>query len=452
MSGKEIADILVVDDDPDLRQLLSLRLSSAGYGVRTAESGADALAQIALERPRLVISDLRMDGMDGLELFGRIHNAMPTLPVIILTAHGTIPEAVDATRRGVHSFLTKPFDPKELLAQVAQVLGFGGSGNKVKPASWRAGIVTQSGAMEELLRRAELTATSDASVLILGDSGTGKELLARALHDASRRADAPFVAINCATLPETLLESELFGHVKGAFTGAVNAHKGLFRAAAGGTLLLDEIGDMPLGLQVKLLRVLQERKIRPIGATADEPVDVRILSATHRNLEERVADGRFRQDLYYRLNVVSLTIPSLSERREDIPLLVAHFLPNLAQRYGRPARVMAPDAMSALANAAWPGNVRQLLNVIEQAVALSTTAVVPVTLVEQVLRVGDGGLVPLDEAKRNFERDYLVRLLKMTGGNVSQAARLAGRNRTELYKILQRHNLSPNQFKTAGEQ
>jgi two-component system response regulator GlrR len=306
--------------------------------------------------------------------------------------------------------------------------------------------------MEELLRRVELSATSDASVLILGESGTGKELLARALHNASRRERAPFVAINCAALPESLLESELFGHVKGAFTGAVAAHKGLFRSAEGGTLLLDEIGDMPLGLQVKLLRVLQERKIRPIGATADEAVDVRILSATHRNLEELVADGHFRQDLYYRLNVVSLTIPSLSERREDIPLLVAHFLPKLAERHQRPARVMAPEAMAALANAAWPGNVRQLINVIEQAVALSTASVVPITLIEQVLRVGDGGLVPLDEAKRGFERDYLVKLLKMTGGNVSQAARLAGRNRTELYKILQRHKLSPNQFKLTCEQ
>ena len=452
MNSRALADILVVDDDPDLRQLLSLRLTAAGYSVRTAESGEAALASIAFERPQLVISDLRMDGMDGLELFSRIHNAMPTLPVIILTAHGTIPEAVDATQRGVHSFLTKPFDPKELLAQVEQVVGFGRASGKVEQASWRAGMVTQSVVMEELLRRAELSATSDASVLILGESGTGKELLAKALHTASRRSEAAFVAINCAALPETLLESELFGHVKGAFTGAVNAHKGLFRAAAGGTLLLDEIGDMPLGLQVKLLRVLQERKIRPIGATADEAVDVRILSATHRNLDELVADGRFRQDLYYRLNVVSLTIPPLSERREDIPLLVAHFLPLLAERYGRPARVMAPEAMSALANAAWPGNVRQLLNVIEQAVALSTTSVLPASLVDQVLRVGDGGLVPLDEAKRSFERDYLVRLLKMTAGNVSQAARLAGRNRTELYKILQRHQLSPTQFKANNEQ
>jgi two-component system response regulator GlrR len=450
--SEPIADILVVDDDPDLRQLLSLRLSAAGYKVSVAESGEEALAQIGMERPDLVISDLRMDGMDGLELFSRIHGAMPTLPVIILTAHGTIPEAVDATRRGVHSFLTKPFDPKELLAQVEQVLGLGRSSGNTSTASWRAGIVTHSSAMEELLSRAELIATSDASVLILGQSGTGKELLARALHNASRRNEGPFIAVNCAALPENLLESELFGHVKGAFTGAVSSHKGLFRAAEGGTLLLDEIGDMPLGLQVKLLRVLQERKIRPIGATADEPVDVRILSATHRDLDQLVAEGRFRQDLYYRLNVVTLTIPSLAERREDIPLLVAHFLPMLAERYDRPARVLAPEAMAALVNAAWPGNVRQLLNVVEQAVALSTTAMVPPTLIDQVLRVGEGGLVPLDEAKRSFERDYVVRLLKMTAGNVSQAARLAGRNRTEFYKILQRHRLSPTQFKGAGEQ
>jgi two-component system response regulator GlrR len=445
-------DILLVDDDPDLLKLISLRLTSAGYRVRTAESGETALAAIAVQRPRAVVTDLRMPGIDGLQLFDAIHRQHPALPVLILTAHGTIPDAVAATQRGVYGFLTKPFDSQELLQMVANALKL--SGDDAGPDSadsgeWRAGIITRSPIMEDLLRQAKLVADSDASVLIYGDSGTGKELLARAIHRASRRHEMPFVAVNCGAIPGELLESELFGHARGAFTGAVQAHKGLFQAADGGTLFLDEIGDMPLPLQVKLLRVLQEGEVRPVGSTQAIPVDVRMVSATHRDLDEQKAAGLFREDLYYRLNVVSLRLPPLAERREDIPLLAAHFLRKLAERYDKPTPTLAPEAMALLVAAPWPGNVRQLLNLLEQALALATTLMIPATLVQNALKEDAAALIPFEEARKTFERDYLVRLLKITGGNVTQAAQLAKRNRTEFYKLLQRHKLEPSMFKEA---
>ncbi|HUK03640.1 MAG TPA: sigma 54-interacting transcriptional regulator [Burkholderiales bacterium] len=438
--------ILLIDDDKDLLHLISMRLRAAGYAVSTAESGQAGLASMMATPPELVITDLRMEGMDGLALFDAIHRDAPSLPVVILTAHGTIPEAVSATRRGVFGFLTKPFDPKLLLDTVAEALRLSGAPSSADQG-WRTELVTRSPAMESLLNQARRVALSDAAVCILGASGTGKELLARAIHRASRRSDAPFVAVNCGAIPEGLLESELFGHKKGAFTGAVQDRRGLFQTAHGGTLFLDEIGDMPLSLQVKLLRALEERVVRPVGANEDIEVDVRLVSATHRKLEERIAAGEFREDLYYRLSVVKLALPALAERREDIPLLAGHFLADFARRYERPRLALSPEAMELLVAAPWPGNVRQLLNVIEQAVALSATEVIPASLVRQALDAGDSALTPLDEARRAFERDYLARILKITAGNVTQAARLAGRNRTEFYRLLDRHALEPGMFK-----
>src|SRR5262245_29507722 len=440
--------ILLVDDDKDLLQLIALRLRAAGYSVTSVESGEAALASLAVSRPELVITDLRMAGMDGLALFDAIHRNAPGLPVVILTAHGTIPEAVDATRRGVFGFLTKPFDAKVLLDTVAEALRLS-AGTANGDAAWRADIVTRSPVMESLLAQAQRVAASDAAVCIMGASGTGKELLARAIHRASRRADAPFVAVNCSAIPEGLLESELFGHKKGSFTGAVQDRRGLFQAAEGGTLFLDEVGDMPLSLQVKLLRALEEKVVRPVGSNGTIDVTVRVISATHRRLEERIAGGEFREDLYYRLNVVKLVLPSLAERREDIPLLTGHFLQEFARRYDRPRLALSPEAMELLVAAPWPGNVRQLLNVVEQAVALSATDVIPASLVRQALDAGDSALTPLDEARRAFERDYLARILKITAGNVTQAARLAGRNRTEFYRLLERHSLEPGMFKSS---
>lgn len=443
------ASLLLVDDDRDLLKLLSMRLTAAGYRVTAVESAEAALAQLSIARPQLVVSDVRLPGQDGLALFDRIHARHPALPVILLTAHGTIPDAVEATARGVFGYLTKPFDGKELLDKIAQALAVAlpELGEDRGDDTWRAAIVSNSNRMAELLAEARLVARSDASVLITGDSGTGKELLAAAIHRASARRGKPFVALNCGAIPEALLESELFGHVKGSFTGAVAHHTGLCVAADGGTLFLDEIGDMPPALQVKLLRVLQERQVRPVGATQSVPVDLRILAATHRDLDAAMAQGQFREDLYYRLAVVTLRLPTLAERREDIPLLAGHFMAQLARKYGKKLNGFAPDALKALATAPWPGNVRQLHNVVEQVCALATTPLVPLSLVQRALRVPSVEVLSFAAARERFERDYLVGLLKLTDGNVADAARLAERNRTEFYRLLQKHGLTPGQFR-----
>ena len=443
------ARILIVDDDPDLLRLLTFRLEGADYAVESADSAERALARLSVAIPQVVITDLRMSGMDGMALFENIHKSNQALPVIILTAHGSIPDAVAATQRGVFGYLTKPFDSKDLLQQVEKAVALSGGRNaKVHgEADWRTDIITRSLAVESILGKAKLVAGSDASVLVRGESGTGKELLARAIHKASPRAAKPFVAINCGAIPEQLLESELFGHMRGSFTGAARDYKGLFQAAEGGTVFLDEIGDMPLPLQVKLLRVLQDKEIRPIGTTQTIPVDVRIISATHRNLEEAIKAGGFREDLYYRLNVVSFALPALSERREDIPVLATHFLNQLVHRYKKPLNGFASEAMEILVKSAWPGNVRELYNVIEQAVALSTTSIITPALVDSAMRGQSAELSSFESARSEFERDYLAKLLKITGGNVTQAAKLAKRNRTEFYKLLQRHHLDAKLFK-----
>jgi two-component system response regulator GlrR len=444
--------ILLVDDDPDLLRLLSIRLQGGGYTVTAVASAEAALSQVAVSSPDVVITDLRMGGMDGMALFESLQKRHPTLPVIILTAHGTIPDAVAATQRGVSGYLTKPFDGKALIDQVEKALQFGGKPSTgTTDNAWRTEIITRSPDMEAILAKARLVASSDASVMIFGESGSGKEMLSRAIHKASGRAGQPFVAVNCGAIPEQLLESELFGHVKGAFTGAASDYKGLFQAAGRGTVFLDEIGDMPLPLQVKLLRVLQEREVRPIGSTQSVKVDVRIISATHRNLEEAIKASTFREDLYYRLHVVALTLPSLSQRREDIPVLANHFLKTLAARYGKTLNGFAQDAMEVLVRHTWPGNVRELYNVVEQAVALATTPIISPGLLESAIRGEMGDLSSFESARFEFERDYLAKLLKITNGNVTQAARLAKRNRTEFYKLLQRHHLNPSMFKPVAE-
>jgi len=443
--------ILVVDDDPDLLRLMQIRLTAAGYAVTTADSAERALTQASVTRPRLLVTDLRMGGMDGMALFEAIRAENPTLPVIILTAHGTIPDAVAAVNRGVFGYLTKPFDAKALLIEVERALALSGgaaTGADGEDQGWRAEIITRNPAMEDVLAKARLVAERDASVFIFGESGTGKELLARAIHKSSPRRGYAFVGINCSAIPEQLLESELFGHVRGSFTGAIRDHKGLFLTADRGTLLLDEIGDMPPALQVKLLRVLQEKKVRPVGSTETHDVDVRVISATHRNLEAEMAAGNFREDLYYRLNVVALTLPPLAERREDIPLLASHFLSQVSAKYRRVVNGFAPEAMELLIAASWPGNVRQLYNVIEQSVALATTHIIPVSLAQQAIQHQQAEFASFEEARRRFEREYLTQILKITEGNVTQAARLAKRNRTEFYKLLGRHQLDPKLFKS----
>ncbi|HCD7054851.1 TPA: two-component system response regulator GlrR [Klebsiella pneumoniae] len=444
MTIRKPARLLLVDDDPGLLKLLGMRLVSEGYSVVTAESGPEALRVLGREKVDLVISDLRMDEMGGLQLFSEIQKGHPGMPVIILTAHGSIPDAVAATQQGVFSFLTKPVDKDALYKAIDEAL------EQRSPATdeaWRQAIVTRSPLMLRLLEQAGMVAQSDVSVLINGQSGTGKEIVAQAIHNASPRHDKPFVAINCGALPEQLLESELFGHARGAFTGAVSNREGLFQAAEGGTLFLDEIGDMPVALQVKLLRVLQERKVRPLGSNRDIEINVRIISATHRDLPKAMARGEFREDLFYRLNVVNLKIPPLSERTEDIPLLANHLLRQSADRHKPFVRAFSSDAMKRLMAAKWPGNVRQLVNVIEQCVALTSSPVIGDALVEQALEGENTALPTFVEARNQFELNYLRKLLQITKGNVTHAARMAGRNRTEFYKLLSRHELDANDFK-----
>ena len=437
--------ILLVDDDPGLLRLLSIRLRAEDYEVEAVESAEKALGVLNRFRPDLVITDLRMDKMDGIDLLKELQTRAPGLRVLIITAHGTIPDAVTATQSGAFGFLTKPIDKDELIETVERAMQV--SGSAAVDEDWAAEIITRNQALREILAQAKMVAATDARVLINGESGTGKELLARAIHRASARNQQPFVAINCSAMAENLLESELFGHEKGAFTGATRNHKGLFQSAEGGTLLLDEIGDMPMRLQVKLLRVLQENQVRPVGSTEAIQVDVRVISATHRDLQEMMREGKFREDLYYRLNVVNIGLPTLDDRREDIPLLVSHFLQEIAKEAGQERKVYAPEAVELLVTAEWPGNVRQLYNVVRQNVALSRSPVISGELVQSSLGEHGGKLPSFSEARDEFTRNYLSQILQITTGNVSQAARLAKRNRTDFYKLLARHNLNPDTFK-----
>lgn len=442
--------VLIVDDDPSLLRLLSIRLSAAGYQVESAASAKIALGILQHFIPEIVISDLRMEGMDGMVLFEQIRLQHPNIPVVIMTAHGTIPDAINATKQGVFSFLTKPFESQELLDTVAQAIRLQPVDKLDKATDnnhWRKHIISRSSVMTALLNQAKQIANSDFSVLIHSDSGTGKELLAKAIHQASHRKNEAFTAINCAAIPEQLLESELFGHVKGAFTGAERNHQGLFQATQGGTLFLDEIGDMPLSFQVKLLRVIQEREVRPVGSTQSIAIDVRIISATHINLTKAIIAKTFREDLYYRLNVVELALPTLAQRREDIPLLVQYFLSQAVSRSKVAMKTMSQEAIELLISAPWPGNIRQLQNVVEQSIALSSDTIISENTVKNALRDDSTQFPSFQQAREHFERDYLAKLLKITAGNVSQAARIAKRNRTEFYKLLNRHHLVADSYR-----
>ena len=438
--------ILLVDDDPGLLRLLSIRLRAEGYEVEAVESAQMALTTLNRFSPDLVITDLRMDKMDGIGLLKELQTRSPGLRVVIITAHGTIPDAVTATQHGAFGFLTKPIDKDELITLVERALKYSGSVDVDE--DWSADIITRNQTMKEILQQAKMVAATDTRVMITGESGTGKELLAQAIHRASDRKSKPFVAINCSAMAENLLESELFGHEKGAFTGATRSHEGLFQAAEGGTLMLDEIGDMPMRLQVKLLRVLQENQVRPVGSTDAKDIDVRVISATHRDLQDLMAQGRFREDLYYRLNVVNIKLPTLDERREDIPLLVAHFLQSISAEAEQERKVYAPEAVEMLVTAEWPGNIRQLYNIVRQNVALSRSPVISGELVQQSLGEHAGKLASFSDARDEFTRNYLSQILQITMGNVSQAARLAKRNRTDFYKLLSRHDLNPDSFKS----
>ena len=443
--------ILLVDDDEDLLHLITLRLKANNYRVNAVNSAKKALSQLALFQPHVVITDLKMPEMDGMALFEEIQNRNPGLPVIVLTANGTIPDAVAATQKGVFSYLVKPFDAELLLGNLGKAMKYNGNvsdqRNGAGEMAWREEIISRSDSMESLLQQTRAVAKSDISILIQSQTGTGKELLARAIHKASLRRDKIFMTLNCAAIPESLIESELFGHTAGSFTGANKTHKGLFLSANGGTIFLDEIGDMPVSAQAKLLRVLEQQEVRALGSSKTQAIDVRIIAATHQDLMKKIAEKTFREDLFYRLNVITLELPPLSERREDILLLADNFCRQIAKKNNHEVKRFSPKAAELLLIAPWPGNVRQLYNVVEQCVVLSRTKIISSSLVEHSLRCKPGKLLSLNEAREQFERNYLVRLLNLTEGKIALASRLAMRNRTEFYKLLRRHGLEAAEFR-----
>ena len=453
----EKARILLVDDDPSLLRVLAIRLERAGYEVLPVNSGGQALSALPRFRPELIITDMRMDGMDGMMLFDAVRDRAPTLPVIVLTAHGTIPVAVDATKRGVFAYLTKPIEKEKLIGAIENALRIFRSADADESsydAEWRADILSRSPAMETTLREAWRVAQTDVRVLISGESGTGKQLLANAIHRASNRSDKPLITVNCTTIFGQLFEAELFGYREGAFAGATRSYDGLLREADGGTLFLDEVCEIPMRTQANLLQMLETKEIRPIGATTAVSIDVRIISATRQNIEAAIVENRFREDLYCKLNTLILEIPPLSERREDIPLLADHFL-SLAraelQGSMTPVTGFSDTAMDLLMAAAWPGNVRQLRDVIRRCVVLGSTPLIPESLVERSLRQNEKTFLPFARARDQFEFNYLASLLDMTEGNVAKAARLAERNRSEFYKLLKKHSLEPEMFRHGDE-
>lgn len=446
--------ILVVDDDEGLLHLLRMRLSALGFSVTPCTGGRDALTAARQETFDIAITDLRLRAEDGLALTEELMQIQPGLPVIILTAHGSIPNAVEAMQRGAFGYLTKPFDDKELkatldkaLIQLRMTREIQRLKSLVKELYGLENVIARSPAMQRLFQQVAQIADSDATILLTGETGTGKEVLARVLHANSRRSKGPFVALNCAAISETLFESELFGHIRGAFTNAVAAKRGLFQSANGGTLFLDEIAEMSLPMQVKLLRAVQEREVREVGAEYATKVDVRIITATNKDLAESVKAGTFRHDLYYRVSVVPLALPPLRERKDDIPLLAQHFLKQSAKRSNKDVRGFTPAAMHRLMVYPWPGNVRELENAVEKAVVMSRQDMVLPELLPTAGATSDIGLKPLTEAKEDFERTYLRNVLQMTGGNISRAAQFAGRYRADFYKMLKKYGLHPSMLK-----
>ena len=437
--------ILLVDDDNDILSLLTEWLKGEGFTVISALSGEEALAITDKELPGLVITDLFMDGMNGLELLSSLHTNNPLLPVIMLSGQAQIPDAIKATHLGCAAFLTKPIDKKELIDQIQFNLRL--TPKQQGTADAFSEIIYCSKEMEELIYLARYIADSNVTVYISGATGTGKEILARAIHKESPRCNQPFVAINCGAIPEHLLESELFGHEKGAFTGAMTRHEGLFMAAHGGTIFLDEIGDMPLSLQVKLLRVLQDLEVRPVGSTTGYPIDVRIMSASHHDLDEAVSNGTFREDLYYRLKVVPIHLPTLEQRRDDIAMLAEQFLKAHAIKNRKNQKHFAPAALDYLSDLKWPGNIRQLMNTVELCATICRGNIIPVSIVKKANQEKPVHMQTLREVKQECEKKYLVSVMRVTHGQVANAARIAGRNRTEFYKLLNQHDLNPADFR-----
>jgi two-component system response regulator GlrR len=436
-----------------------MRLEGAGYEVVTAVHEDEALEKAREQLFDLAVVDLQLVNTDGITLMEDLHRIIPEMPVIILTAYGSIESAVDAIKRGAYSYLTKPFEHQDLLLQIQKAVENRRLTAEIERLKGLLGerysfanVITRSDRMQKVLETISRIAPTESTVLLLGESGTGKDLIAKVIHLASDRKDKPFVAINCAALPETLLESNLFGHEKGAFSGAIRSVKGLFLQANEGTIFLDEIGDMPLSIQAKVLRVLQDKQFYPVGSEKLVAVDVRIIVATNKNLEEQVKQGLFREDLYYRIHVIPIHLPPLRDRKEDIPLLVDHFLETFREKVKKEIKGLTPQAMQKLMLHDWPGNVRELENVIEYAAAMTDKELIDEDVIFQARVIPSVTYIkPLKEAKDTFERNYLIYLLETSKGKVSEAAKLAGKYRADFYLLLKKHDLNPDDFKKTGK-
>lgn len=446
--------ILVVDDDNNVLKVIKLRLEARRYDVTTAINVEEALRRAKSSTFDLALVDLKLGEENGIELMRGLHQINPEMPVIILTAYGTISSAVQAMKKGASSYLTKPFDYQELLLQIKNCLDKSKLSKEVKRLKGivkeRYGfenIIGKSETMKKIMEQVAQAAETDSNVYIEGESGTGKELIAKTLHVASPRRDGPFVAINCSAIPETLLESELFGYEKGAFTGAARTKKGLFAQAHKGSFFLDEISEMPLAMQAKLLRVLEKKEFYPIGGEKTIKVDAKIIAASNKKLEEEVKKRHFREDLFYRIHVIPIKLPPLRERKEDIVLLARHFLKEFARKTKKDIKGFLPSALHKLMLHPWPGNVRELENAIECAVAMTTQDILTDDLILQSQKLEKDRLQSLKNAKEDFERSYLIQLIELTQGNVSQAAKQAGKYRADMYELFKKHDLNPADFR-----
>jgi len=446
--------ILVVDDDTNILKVLKMRLEAEGYQVSTAGE-AQTAQQLATDTAfDFALVDLKLNGTNGIQLMETLHKLNPEMPVIILTAYGTIKSAVEAMRKGAYSYLTKPFNYDELLLQTKNCIEKTRLTKEIKSLKKMVkdrygfdNIIGRSHKMEKVLEQVAKAADSDSTICIEGESGTGKELIAKTLHLASSRADRQFVAINCAAIPETLFESELFGYKKGAFTGAIQNKEGLMSQAQGGTFFLDEISEMPLSMQAKLLRVMQEKEFVPVGGRETIKMDIRFIASTNRNLREEVTKGSFREDLFYRIYVIAIHLPPLRERKGDIPVLSHYFLDKLSNDMDKKMTGFSSKALQKLMRHTWPGNVRELQNTIERAITMGNKDIISDELILPALNAEENNLKPLKDAKENFEKDYLLQLIELTDGNMAQAARLAGKYRADLYGLLKKYDLKPSNFR-----
>jgi two-component system response regulator GlrR len=446
--------IMVVDDDQTILKVIRSNLEHHDFQVLTAMDPKNALDKMNGEAFDLALVDLMLNGESGLDLMENLHRLNPEMPIIILTGYGTIESAVEAMKKGAHSYLTKPFEFRELFYQIKNCLEQSRLSKEVKRLKHIVAetygfenIIAKSEKMKQVLKQVSKAAESNSLVFINGESGTGKELIAKNLHLASARKKGPFVAVNCAAIPETLVESELFGYEKGAFTGADQYKKGLFTKAHGGTFFLDEISEMSLNMQAKLLRVLEEKTIYPLGGNKPIKVDARILAASNRNIQEEVEKGRFREDLFYRIHVIAINLPPLRERREDIPLLARFFLEKHTRKMQKKITGLSQSASQKLLRHDWPGNVRELENALESAVAMAVENIITDDLILPTRPTESIELKSLSTAKRDFEKDYLIQLIQLTQGNVTKAAKLAGKYRADLYELLKKYKLDPADFR-----